>query len=142
MRDKGGKGKPKDSQTASNDTSKAKKKNIKCWYCEVMGNTAKECRKKKPDLKRKNEASAANPKSKSANVTTGEVFLTKYYFTYTVIAGEQGRYVDSGASKLMLNTREWFQTLEAVLAESKVTMGDNCMCPVKGIGRDSICHQK
>ena len=34
----------------------------------------------------------------------------------------------------MSNTKEWFRTMEAVPADSKVTVGDNRTCLVKGVG--------
>ena len=32
------------------------------------------------------------------------------------------------------NKKEWFKTMEAVAPDSKVTVGDNRTCPIKGIG--------
>ena len=98
---------------------------MKCWYCEVLGHTAKECCKKKADLKRKEVASDVDPKSGAANVAIGELFFTEHCSAYAATSGELGWYVDSGASKHMSNTKEWLQTMEVVLADSKVIVGDN-----------------
>ena len=98
---------------------------MKCWYCKVLDHTTKECRKKKADLKRKKDAGDANPKSRASNVTTGELFLTEHCSTYPATARKPCWYVNSGASKHMSNTKEWFWTMGVVPADSKVTMGDN-----------------
>ena len=42
--------------------------------------------------------------------------------------------MDNGASKHMSNKKECFWTMEAVLVDSKVTIGDNRTCSMKGIG--------
>ena len=71
VKDKEGKGKPKNSQPRSSDANKSWKKNIKCWYNKVLGHMAKECRKKKADLKWKKEGNDTDSKFEVANVTTG-----------------------------------------------------------------------
>ena len=78
VKDKGSKGKPKDSQLRSNDANKAWKKNIKCQYCEMQNHTTKECRKKKVDLKQKKEVGDVDSKFEIVNVTIDELFLTKH----------------------------------------------------------------
>ena len=72
-------------------------------------------------MKRKKEAGDADSKPEAANVTIGELFLTESCFAYATIAGELGWYVGCGTSKHMLNKKEWFRAMEAVLVDSKVT---------------------
>ena len=60
---------------------------------------------KKADLKRKEEASNADPKSEAANVIASELFLTEYCSAYTATTGEPRWYVDNSASKHMSNTK-------------------------------------
>ena len=45
VKDKGGKGKPKNSQLGSSDADKSWKKTMKCWYCEVLGSHGEEVQK-------------------------------------------------------------------------------------------------
>ena len=39
-----------------------------------------------------------------------------------------------GASKHMSNNKEWFTTMSDSALDSKVIVGDNRSCPVKGVG--------
>lgn len=133
MKNNPNKGKFTDSKKTEDTETKKK---VKCFYCEKLGHMAKDCRKKKADQKRKkgSKSKEEQPTSDTAHVTTGELFLTEHCSAYAMGNGKDGWFVDSGASKHMSNNKEWFTTMSDSAPDSKVIVGDNRSCPVKGVG--------
>ena len=88
-KDKSNKGKPKDPKKAE---EAERKKKMKCFYCEKLGHSAKECRKKKADQKRMEESKGKEEaKTESANVSTGELFvLTEHCSAYVASDDKEG----------------------------------------------------
>ena len=105
------------------------KSNVQCHYCKKYGHYANECRKKKSDMKNKQNANVAKEEKNPSNVLLAcNVALDREDDVW---------FLDSGCSNHMTRNREMFANLDEEI-KSEVTTGMDTKISVKGKGRVSI----
>lgn len=114
---------------------KYKKKDFVCHYCSKKGHIARNCFKKRDDLKNNKENEKTKRKTDNDNSANLEAFLTLESNCSARILNANTSDVwllDSGASKHMSFRREWF--VEFNESSEFVSLGDDSTCEVKGRG--------
>ena len=105
---------------------KERKTEFMCHYCQKPGHYAKDCHKKKRDLR--NKYGQAN------SAKTERDFLFVMALTATP---DDSWIIDSGASMHMTSHREWFNTYKKI-DPLKVYLGDNNTVEAVGIGNINL----
>lgn len=114
---------------------KNKRKNFICHYCGKKGHFARNCFKKRDQLKNYKESEKAkrNTYDNPANIDPFLTLESNCLSQVLDLETEDVWILDSGASKHMSFRREWFVELDESYKET-VSLGDNSTCEVKGRG--------
>ena len=115
--------------------SNSRPREIECWYCKKTGHMRRDCNKRKKDLSKKKGKKPAGAENVEANDTAN---VSEGYDSADVlsISSNDPRdewVLDSGATFHMTSRKDWLFDLKDTEG-SKVLMGDNTPCDVKGIG--------
>ena len=98
-------------------TTRNDKKDLKCQYCKRTGHFARDCFKKKNDLKKKTSANVAKSDHKTA---TDEIALK------SLNENEEGDWwIDSGATQHMTPERKTFTNFATFEKSLKVKLGND-----------------